>query len=109
MAEKKKVVSKKKSEPKKVVSKKKSEPKKVVSKKKSEPKNAKFPAHGTYTTEELAQWLNTLDVRLSIGILEKLYKDLRDYAVYHHQKAAEEYVKTREKKERGPLREEKQA
>jgi len=43
----------------------------------------KFPEHGTYTVEELTEWLNKLDIDMSAAILEKLYKDIRDFAFAH--------------------------
>lgn len=40
---------------------------------------SKFPSE--FTEEELTEWLNTLDASISIGILEKIYKDMRDCAL----------------------------
>lgn len=34
-----------------------------------------------FTNEELTDWLNTLDTSYTIGIMEKLYKDFRDYSL----------------------------
>jgi len=41
----------------------------------------KFPKVGTFTDEELTEWLDTFPIPLSIATLEKLYKDLRDHAL----------------------------
>lgn len=44
----------------------------------------KFPTE--FTEQELTDWLNTLDVHYSVAILEKLYKDFRDYSLALHDK-----------------------
>lgn len=50
----------------------------------------KFPKQGEFTLEDLTGWLNTLDIHTSVAILEKLYKDLRDFAIAHHNDAEEQ-------------------
>jgi len=39
----------------------------------------KFPQEGSYSLEELTEWLNNQDIYVTIGIIEKEWKDLRDY------------------------------
>ena len=46
---------------------------------------AGFPTE--FTEQELNDWLNTLDVHYSLAILEKLYKDFRDYSLTLHDQA----------------------
>ncbi len=41
----------------------------------------KFPNEGEFTPEELTAWLDTLGIDYTIGIIEKLWKDMRDYAL----------------------------
>ena len=36
---------------------------------------------GKFPKEELTAWLNTLDIFHSTAIIEKLYKDMRDFAI----------------------------
>jgi len=62
------------------------------------PRKNPFPAQGEFTMEELDAWLNTLDVTLSIGILEKLYLDVRDYSLQ-----LMEHLKTHELEIEGEL------
>lgn len=42
-----------------------------------------FPVE--FTEKELNAWLDTLDIPTSYAIIEKLHKDMRDYAVSLHQ------------------------
>lgn len=51
----------------------------------------KFPKQGEFTLEELTKWLNSLDIHTSVAILEKLYKDLRDFAIAHHNEVEEHH------------------
>jgi hypothetical protein len=53
----------------------------------------KFPKVGEFTLEDLTDWLNSLDIHTSVAILEKLYKDLRDFAIAHHIDAEEQNEK----------------
>jgi len=50
----------------------------------------KFPKIGEFTDEELTAWLNTLDIFHSTAIIEKLYKDMRDFAIAHDQEGYNE-------------------
>lgn len=50
----------------------------------------KFPKIGEFTDEELTSWLNTLDIFHSTAIIEKLYKDMRDFAIAHDQEGHNE-------------------
>lgn len=43
----------------------------------------KFPKIGEFTEQELTAWLDDLDIYWSAAIIEKLYKDMRDYAFAH--------------------------
>ena len=51
---------------------------------------SKFPQMGEFTENELTEWLNSLDIYHSTAIIEKLYKDLRDFAISHDQEAKHE-------------------
>lgn len=50
----------------------------------------KFPKQGEFTLEDLTEWLNTLDIFHSTAIIEKLYKDMRDFAIAHDQERRNE-------------------
>jgi predicted DNA-binding protein len=45
----------------------------------------KFPKVGEFTLEDLTDWLDDLDIYWSAAIIEKLYKDMRDYAFAHEE------------------------
>ena len=45
----------------------------------------KFPKIGEFTEQELTAWLDDLDIYWSAAIIEKLYKDMRDYTFAHEE------------------------
>lgn len=58
-------------------------------------KEAKFPKLGSFTSQELTEWLDSLDLFTLIAILEKIYKDIRDYAISKHDEDISKEIKKR--------------